>query len=402
MNAPPRLSSRSLRWALTAALLCYAALALLSGADRLSASHPAMARLVPAFMRSEANRVSAAIALAREETERARHFARAAIDSDPIDRFPSALLGATELMAGRFDDAEAAYRVAASLGWRETSTQIYWYEAAIRANDYPRAAERLDAVMRTRAKAVDTDMLLDPFLASRAGQEALATRLALRPPWLEHYLAPPANVSDENLRARGEVITRVGARGTILGCVEPATLGRRLLDQGNWETAASLWDVHCPQESVGSGIVDPGFERLGRAIGSSPFGWQKYPRGDLAIRLHPDGSKGYVLGARNGAPFSRRLVTQALNLPAGTYRLSAKVTRDGKDAPGAVVGSADCGRSSRLPGVVDGDVAKEGQILQLSDCGGHVLTLWLKPHTGNVSIDEVRLEKLDRDAASKS
>ena len=42
------------------------------------------------------------------------------------------------LLDGKTADAEAAFRVAARFGWRQPTTQAYWYDAALQAGDWPR------------------------------------------------------------------------------------------------------------------------------------------------------------------------------------------------------------------------------------------------------------------------
>jgi hypothetical protein len=52
-------------------------------------------------------------------------------------------------MNGRPQQAEAAFRIAARFGWREPTTQVYWYEAALQSGDLRARVERADALLRT-------------------------------------------------------------------------------------------------------------------------------------------------------------------------------------------------------------------------------------------------------------
>ncbi|HZF46725.1 MAG TPA: hypothetical protein VEZ26_10330, partial [Sphingomonadaceae bacterium] len=167
--------------------LAYLTAAWGSGFDRLSAETPTLERLVPGAFRAEADLSAGAVALARGDGTKALAFAEGAVRNDPLRPQASALLGTARSFANDPQDAEVAFRVSAQRGWRDRLTQIYWYDAAMRANDVERAALRADALLRANPNLEGAAKLLAPLEATAEGRLALARRLAEAPAWSNAY-----------------------------------------------------------------------------------------------------------------------------------------------------------------------------------------------------------------------
>lgn len=375
------------RLAATAGILLFAALAFASGMDRMSAASPGLARLVPQLLRAQAERTEARLALARMDRDRALSAARAAVLADPVAPDSTALLGTALLVAQRFDAAEQAFRVAARFGWRDPITQRYWFQAALQAGDYARAADRADALLRAHPRLADAEQLLAPLERDPRGRAALHQRMAARPPWLASYVAAAGNLSDETLDRRSETLAALAASGVRLGCEQTRGFVTAALERGAREQAQRVWTGHCPGAQLAQGLADGGFEQLA-ASSASPFGWTLRRSGDLSIRLPEDADRGHFLRLRNNASVSRLVLLQALSLAPGRYRL------EGTGTAGRFAASLGCEETPPLPRMVSGDLAAGGQELRVQDCSRLTLGIWLRPGSAEAELDDLRLEKI--------
>lgn len=375
------------RIAATLLTLVFAALAVASGLDRISFTTPALARLIPPTLRAQAARSAAGLAIVREQRGLALLHARQAVASDPIHPASTTLLGAAYLLDGDLPKAEAAFRVAARFGWREPATQLYWYQAALQSGDMPRAAERADALMRTRPGFPGAEAVLAGLETTPAGRAALIAQLAERPQWLELYLRLEQGTSDETLDRRAVVLGELAGAGTKLGCAAVAPFATVALDRGARRQAERVWTGHCPGASLSAGLADGGFEQFGRDE-ESPFGWRGQPAGDVTLRTVEKGSGNRSLELRNQSSVSRLVLRQAVGLDPGTYRLTGEVT------PGTMAASLGCGQPPPVPAGVEGDIGVDGQVLRVAPCARLELGLWLRPGGGEVELDAVRLEKI--------
>jgi len=377
------------RWLLSLAAIVVAALAAASGLDRMSEDSPMLGRLVPGPLRAQSDRSAAAMALARQDLAGATAAATRALDADPVDPHPAALLGAARLAANDFAGADAAFRVAAQFGWREPLTQLYWFEAALDAGDLPRAAERLDALLRTNPTLPGADQLLKALALKPGGYPVLAGRLAQEPAWRDVYLSPPRDADIALLRRRAAIATLAARDGARFGCMAPRPLTWALLSHGDRRTAVQLWNAHCPERPAADDLTDGGFDQLASSDEESPFGWIRRPTGDLRIELVRRGG-GPALEARNAASVSRLVASQAVGLMPGRYVVRAAI-----DPGGRVAASFDCGGSAHLPARVSGELAGAGQAIAVGDCPQQTLGLWLRPGAGTVTIDDVRIVRAD-------
>lgn len=369
------------------ALLLFGALAMASGIDRMSLYAPALGRLVPGPLQAQSARSTALLALTREQPRRAVAAARKAVAADPVDPGSTALLGTAYLFNGQAVEAEAAFRVAARFGWREPTTQVYWYQAALQAGDLPRAVDRADALLRTRPHLPTRDQLLEPLESTPAGRAALIVRMAGRPNWLLHYLHPEPEVTDETLDRRSQVLAELAAAGTSLGCEQVATFVNLSLTRGARANAERVWAGHCPGASLTGGLADGDFERFGRDE-ASPFGWRSNLSGDVVVRAVEKDGGNRAVQLLNRSAVSRLVLRQAVALEPGSYRLTGAAT------PGRIAASFGCGTAPPVPSLTEGDPATGGQVLRVESCSRLELGLWVRPGDGQVELDSVALEKV--------
>ena len=383
----------------SALLVLYFLAAWGSGLDRLSIASPSLERLVPGPLRAQADRSAAAIALARGDSQSALRYATQAVRHDPIDPLSDSLLGSARQYRGDASGADAAFRVAATRGWRDRLTQLYWYGAAIQTGDAERAALRADALLRSDPYFAASGALLEPLEASPGGRVALARRLAENPGWATAYLSLPAAADAKQVRLKSEIALLAARQRGALDCATPRPLVEVLLARGMRRDAEQLWRAACGGELLAGiqqgGLYDGGFDRLSAGAGeNSPFDWRKHADGDVAIDRVGAIGGGFALTLRNSASVSRLALSQAVAFAPGQYRVRAKAAGDGKAAEGSVAISLDCGAQPRRPADVTGDVATTGQSLTIGDCDSQALGVWLRPGGGALNFDDVTIEKL--------
>jgi tetratricopeptide (TPR) repeat protein len=371
----------------TAAVLAVAFACLGSGLDRIAVGSFGVAAAVPAPLQAQSLRPLAQLAMIAQQPKAALRLASAAVAADPVDPASSALLGGARMLANDFPGAEQAFRVAAGFGWREPLTQRYWYAAALQARDFPRAAERLDALLRVSRNLPDAAALLTPLEGDPAGRAALLARLREQPLWLPTYLRAGSDLDAAALAQRSQVLVELAAGGTRLGCPVVADWARDALNRGDRASAERVWQAHCPGARNDGLLADGEFDHLGNAT-ATPFGWQVERSGDVTVR--PEAANGgYRLNLRNRASFSRRVLLQPVALPPGRYRLR------GVGQTGVFAASLGCGTAPAMPRLVSGDLASDGQMLTVTEaCDTLQLGIWLRPTPEAVTLDQVTLRPL--------
>lgn len=385
------------RLALTALALAFLFAAWGSGLDRMSQAAPTLDRLVPGPFRANAERSAATMALTRGELDSAKAHATAAVKADPLDPLSTSLLGAARQLAGDEQGAAAAFRISAQRGWRDRLAQLYWYDIALRMGDVDHAAMRADALMRSDPEFLPAASLLEPLEATEAGRTALARRLAENPVWVSAYANTEQETDAAVVARRAQVLTSAAREGQPLGCDIPRWLAKALLDRGMRREAEDLWAAHCTDGRSVAGLSDGSFEMLAVDERPTPFGWVAHRDGDVeieAVEASGGGSDaGKALRLRNGASVTRLVLTQAIAATPGTYRVRAAIRAE-EGAPVAPIAfSLDCDGAPRRPASIQGEAGAAGQILAVGQCPRPVLGLWLRPQSGPVVIDDVRLER---------
>lgn len=377
---------------ITIGILVYGVAALFNGLDRISSDSPGVQAGVPRPFRSQADRSRAEIAIARQTPAEALSGARAAVAHDPVDPDSTALLGTALLMSNDLDGAARAFRVAAAFGWRNPATQTYWFEAALQVGDFKVAVDRLDAILRAHQTYAGADRMFAPLEADPAGRKALLDRLATHPLWIPRYLAIDDKVPLQQLRHRAELIEGVAGSGRRLGCEAVYWFTARLIQLGERSHATAVWNANCPSLAAGQTIADAGFE-LADAAQPTPFGWYLWRSGDIGILVEkaPGGGKELVLN-NNGAGAEVAL-EQAVDIPPGTYRLSASVRGDQPADARRLVATLACNDAKPFPAKVDGWLAEGGQVVEARACPSQRLALWLYPGSP-LHLDNIVLRKV--------
>lgn len=378
----------------TAAIVAFAAAALASGMDRLSANEPGLERLVPMPFRAQADRSAATTALDKRDTRAAIASSRNAVSQDPVDPDATASLGSALMLAGRINDAARTFRIAARFGWRNAATQAFWYDAALQTGDYGVAADRLDALLRVHPRLVDQAGILRPMESDQAAREALAARLRFRPPWLDRYLAVQDDTPSDVIDGRLSVVSVIDSARFPLGCDSVAPLARALLDSGRRRDAEGLWNANCPSMKVAGLIIDPTFAQVINSKSSNPFSWQLMGSGDLSIGQLSVRSGDRSLVLINSAPGTRLIFVQTVALPAGLYRFHATQGSGAPPTRGKLYLSWACEGKPPFPGTSAGDLLVGGEYIRVSPCDRQQIGIWLTGGGKAVSLQSISLDKI--------
>lgn len=374
-------------WAVLLGVLTYAALALGSGLDRLTAHSPDLARFVPSAFAAEAHRAVTARALRLGKPD-ALQAAQGAVAADPVDPHSAALLGGARLLSGQTLQADQAFRVAAQLGWRNPLTQLYFMNQALRSGDTDLAALRLDALLRQNPLLPARNTVLSAFEGSREGRDAVARRLELRPAWTSQFMGKDTVLPPSVLRTRAAIVADVP--GKRWGCDAVAPMVNALVKGADAATAKQVWIAHCPDASPV--IADPDFGRLPLHRMVTPFDWNLVGDGDITV--HPATAKQAGLTVLVSGAASRQVAWQMLTLPSGTYSLHGIASiHPGTPANALRLSlSCDLGERKPLPMTYADEKHFTARIEVDRTCAGQYLAVWLAPVTHPVHIERIEIE----------
>lgn len=376
------------------AALLFAAAAMASGIDRLSNSTPGLERLVPGPFRAQADRAAAATYIARQEVGPALVYARAAVRSDPIDPDATPLLGTALRMSEELDEADRVFRIAARYGWRNLETQSYWYDVAFAVGDYEVAADRVDAILRTRPRLVSELSILEPMENEPAATTILARRLESKPAWLEPYLRPPIDADPELFERRYRVVSQIKVSRLKIDCDVIAPFSRTLLASGRRSDAMQLWNRHCPQKRAGAILGDSTFAEAQLGLEQlNPFSWRALPSGDVSFRSQGAGNEASLV-VTNTAPVSRLILIQPAAFPPGLYRIRLDVQEADGLRPARLQLTWNCDGRPPFPHDTRGDPLVDGQVLSFTSCKQQQLGLWLEGGGKSVALRSIRFEKI--------
>ncbi len=386
------------RWAsicLAVLLLGYATVAAINGLGRWI-SDEGEPHGPPVFTYDTmAARALATRALANNAPAQALPLARMALLGDPVDAQVVGLIGRSEILLGHGAKADAAFRVSAGLGWRDTATQLYWYSRAFDLGDADMAAQRLDAVLRQDPGFLARDSSFADVTASPEGRAALAVRLAEHPFWSFTFYAPREALTPELLADRADVVRRMPK--AALQCADVAPLVNRMLQANLLEEGQDLWSRACDPEP---GLVHDGhFRRVdpeGKG-GVTYFNWQLPASGTVELLFDEAADGARTLDMRVNGGISRSVLRQLTILAPGRYKLSWAMPEQGAAALAALRVGIGCTADRGVAVPAQSDPAAPGRAMietTVDDtCRARLISFWLAPGT-RVHISDVRLERV--------
>ena len=366
-------------WAGSIAALAFAAMAAVSGMDRLSERQVSAARAVPEALRSEAWISLAAEALGKGDGAGAQDLASRAVNASPLDPRGASLLAVSRLASGKREEAGRAFAAAERLGYRTPLVQAYFFDVALASGRADEAARRLDILLSAHPDLANTGYFFTALENSAEGQSVLVARLREDAAWSAAYLTG-FRAPDDVLRGRARYLAQNSASAP-LGCDRVDPMLRELARRGMRDEAARLARGQCPARALVQAVTDPGFEDIGE---DPAFGWRRHGSGDVRIALVGEADRKIELENRSAT--TRLVLSQPVMLEAGEYRLFASVSGGRADA---VMASLDCGTPQRPSG--RGGSLGRGQLVRTGGCDVPTLGIWVRPSSGTVRLDNLRL-----------
>ena len=376
--AQVRLDAATIVFALAA--LAYLCAAMASGLDREFEKRPSGLYVLGWPLPEYLSLARTRNALVDKDYDRALAAARAAIRTSPLDMHSVGALGFAMQAVGKEAEAEPAYKVAATLGWRDPATQLYWFDKALNLGDIDTAMRHLDALLRVSPQFPLRDTLIDRVAQYEQGRDALAARLRRAPESRSLFVTDMDDPSVERLDARADVVRRAG-RG-LWTCDELAVLVSRLRTFGLLEDATTVWRPNCPSRSPL--IYDPEFEHLDHDPQLGGFYWVLRRDGDTRItQVDLQGGKQMLSAVVSGAS-TGEIVIQPTVFTPGVYRIMWSMPDTAPADSKAFLVSLDCDQQlseaahgTPVPGTRD---RFQAELDVTDECPAQYLTFWVEPH----------------------
>ena len=364
-----------------------------SGLDRMSEANPALSAMVPQAFRAAAWRAAGVLDSARGHPADARDKATLAIVADPMEVTTSSALGLAHLQLHEGVAAEAAFRVAGQLGWRDKTTQLYWMAVSADSGAFPLAAQRADALLRQDSTLREQPLLLASLEATAGGRHALAARLALRPAWFGDYWGKLFLLDPGQLSNRAQVLDDRALRPPVMACADVQTMAAALAKR---EAARSrlILDRFCRGRG-GALLADGGFEAA-QLANTAASGWQFTGEGGLDVRIDTvAGLAGKAVAVSSALPQRQVFASQALDLTPGRYRVSWRVPGSAGTAAPKIAVRLTCQQNAGeyLVAAPANRDRLTAPIAVGADCPLQWLDLAIDPGVGPVAVDDVTLER---------
>ncbi len=387
-----------LRVVLAVLLLGYAVVTVVSGVGRISTLDSRVVGPMNWPYDTMAARRAADDALAAKNPRLAEAMAARALLSDPVDPAVVGRLGWARMMQGNVAGADAAFRVSATMGWRDPFTQAYWIGQSLQLGQPDMAAQRMDALLRQSPGLDARDHLFAAVGATPQGRAALARQMTSHPGWTPAFLTPPAEISAQDLANRLDVIGQVP--GQALDCPAMAGMVNALVAASMVAQAEAIWRKACGASDAL--IYDGRFAHFDVTAqgGTRAFDWQVASRGDVSLTLTPLDATSRELEVRVSGAISRPVLRQVLVLRPGRYRLTWTMPDLSVTQAAMVRVGLGCnlGRGAAEPGQLLGEQARGGgassryarDVVVDGACQAQGLIFWVEPGV-DVRLSDVQL-----------
>lgn len=372
----------------------FAGLAARSGDPRLLAisatpSHP-----------DAASRWAQALLVAGRSADAAR-LARSVVRVDPTNDGAVRVLGlATEQLGDRAQGTRIM-RQAASLGWRDTPTQLWVLRDAAVRDDAVTVIQRADALARRgRSSALTRGVFLAALNEPRL-RAALAESLGSAPVWRPAFFADVRQrLPAQSAPGMAALLDGMRARGYAVTQAEWLNFIDRLVDLGQVTQARATWvqAFGISPDELATVPFDGDFTRVAERssdVPASQFEWILNP--DLAGAITFTGPRGTALAIPAEPMGHATILSQTLLLRPGAHALSSKV--NGNAAMAAAAWTIAClpsGRAvpRRLPRGTDDEISAMSFDIPEQGCAAQKLTLRSRDRLGGqaVAIDRVRID----------
>lgn len=223
--------------------------------------------------------------------------------------------------------AASALTVAGSMGWHHSGVQAFWLQAALAAQDWKIAAQRLDALLRIDAPEVLWSDHMATLLAVPDGLKAMAVQAAKNPEWTSKALVSidPARADRQTVANRLTLVETAWPQGLRIDCPALALLTNATVDTGLAVRGNDLWSRHCDPGSIEhDGVLNLSTSDSAEQT-RSLFGWTAVSSGRFSVNLTTDDQHGAAIHVNSSSMTSEAVARRVLTLRPGKYRLSWKV-----------------------------------------------------------------------------
>lgn len=238
--------------------------------------------------------------------------------------------------------AEALIKLSQRVSRRDLGAQLWLIEQAVGTGDVLEALRHYDIALRTTDK---TAQLLYPILTSALDEQAVRTAfrpyVRARPFWMEDFLAHAIALSQHPDRIAALLL---GAP-TFFADARNRELSARLTERllaGGWIDAGKRVYLATAGRSPAR-LVSPALDPRDGTQQDATLGWRMTSTPAAQATLDAGrGSATAVLHVEVSGDGSGRVAEKTLFLPAGSYRLSARVAPTRPESAGALRWRLDC------------------------------------------------------------
>ena len=265
------------------------------------------------------------------DLDRAWKAAAEALQAQPLNVEALRSLGQIAQQRGRGEDAAVLMRAAVGRSIREPISNIWLANFYLAQKDYPKALDRIDALLRTTPNLSGSVLpVLTGIASTPEATSALAALLAQGPPWRAGFLnALPGRVLHAtNLQ---DLYLKLMSSSPVLPDVELKPYLEMLIRQNHVEEAYYLWTKAIPPgELADLGYVFNGsFQQRPSGL---PFDWVLTPiqgaKSEIKNYSRDDQKRALSIEFGSGGRVAFQNVTQVTLIPPGHYRLSGEYRAD--------------------------------------------------------------------------
>jgi len=254
--------------------------------------------------------------------------ARAALAINPLSVSSWRVLGYAADIRGDEAAARKLIKTAESMSRRDSLTQLWLIEDAVRRDDIPGAMAHYDAALRT--SRLSRDLLL-PILVRATDDPIIrlniAHTLTSNPPWREEFIIRFAAEAPSGPVA-ADLLQRLKRTGPVPLVPELALLVRRLAERGDIQSAFSVYRTLMDGRDSAALVRNGGFDRENVL---PPIDWSFFDTGGVTASQALDRLEISAASDAGG-----RAAFQLLALEPGRYRLGALIGYEPGDEPASI------------------------------------------------------------------
>jgi hypothetical protein len=296
------------------------------------------------------------------ELSDAHAAAQHAFTRNPLDAGSLRQMSRIAEVRGDQEAAERLRLIAGDMQPRALGIQAEALAILLQRRDFAGAMTRLDGLIRARPKRADdlfaiaADIAADP-----EGRNAVAAKLAARPPWRQQFLAH--TIAAGKPQVAQQIMSELRVLGTPASAGELDLLIDHHLKAGEIDAAFATWLASLGAEELKAVrlVYDGGFDH---EIRSLSFDWTVTPAKGLSHRRFPRNTASMDMALQldfleMGESFAN--LSQIIRLRPGRYRLSGEARFEDFQSPAGIAFRIHC-----LGGGQQNPLDETGQLPQSS------------------------------------